>query len=641
MSLKKKQSYALDILKKGFNVFLSGEAGTGKSFVVDQFTAYLDKIGKKYVVCAPTGLAALNVGGATLHRTFKLSIDIGDPQIDLKNVEEAEVIIIDEISMCRRDIFQYIAGALIEFANPIEEFDIKRESKICRKKQIVVVGDFYQLPPVLGKADRARITKALEHDEKCGTDTYKHITSLKDTLYAFQCKEWEMLNFKSIILDEVVRQSDKDYIDNLNKIRVGDLSGLDFIRNESSKKIIKDAVYIPGTNDTANSINLNNLNKINEKEYIYFGEVEGEVGASDKPIDEKIKFKVGARVMSVVNIVEKKDKKDDREEKVLVVNGMLGTVVDLTRKTVTVEFDNGHTHTFEKYKWSVKGFKDVEVKEKDKNGKETKRKKMVMTEIGSYSQIPLKLSWAITIHKSQGQSYEMVNLDPYSFADGQLYVALSRAKNIKKLYLTKPLKEEYLKTSKVVKEFYASIQQEEYTGSTSEVEEVVKQEKCTGSTSGVQAINSLEDVAITLEKEEVGAVSMSIPKSLVWKVEYLLNNEMQLKEFESNEAELKDLRNTVKTLDKEISRLKLELEQARKEIRVEDTINDLNKEIDTLKAELEQTKLSAKRRPKISPDKEDQIIKLRKMGLGMNKIAKMVGCGDGTVRRVLLDNNIE
>ena len=174
MSLKKKQSYALDILKKGFNVFLSGEAGTGKSFVVDQFTAYLDKIGKKYVVCAPTGLAALNVGGATLHRTFKLSIDIGDPQIDLKNVEEAEVIIIDEISMCRRDIFQYIAGALIEFANPIEEFDIKRESKICRKKQIVVVGDFYQLPPVLGKADRARITKALEHDEKCGTDTYKH-----------------------------------------------------------------------------------------------------------------------------------------------------------------------------------------------------------------------------------------------------------------------------------------------------------------------------------------------------------------------------------------------------------------------------------------------------------------------------------
>ena len=85
----------------------------------------------------------------------------------------------------------------------------------------------------------------------------------------------------------------------------------------------------------------------------------------------------------------------------------------------------------------------------------------------------------------------------------------------------------------------------------------------------------------------------------------------------------------------------MELEQARKEIRVEDTINDLNKEIDTLKAELEQTKLSAKRRPKISPDKEDQIIKLRKMGLGMNKIAKMVGCGDGTVRRVLLDNNIE
>lgn len=643
MSLKKKQSYALDILKKGFNVFLSGEAGTGKSYVIEKFTEYLDSKGIKYVVAAPTGLAALNVGGATLHRTFKLSIDIGDPQIDLKNVEEAEVIIIDEISMCRRDIFQYIAGALIEFANPVEEFDIKRESKICRKKQIVVVGDFYQLPPVLGKADRARITKALEHDEKCGTDTYKHITSLKDTLYAFQCKEWEMMNFKNVVLDEVVRQSDKDYIDNLNKVRVGDATGLDFIKNESAKKKIKNAVYITGTNDTANSINLNNLNKINEKEYIYFGEVEGEVGDSDKPIDEKIKFKVGARVMSVVNIVEKKDKKDDREEKVLVVNGMLGTVVDLTRKTVTVEFDNGHTHTFEKYKWSVKGFKDVEVKEKDKNGKETKRKKMVMTEIGSYSQIPLKLSWAITIHKSQGQSYEMVNLDPYSFADGQLYVALSRAKNIKKLYLTKPLKEEYLKTSKVVKEFYASIQQEEYTGSTEvEVQEVPPQPpkvEYTGSTVEVEVqevqkeytgdteqdifdrvakeISDIleedkKDVPTILKEDEF--VSMSIPAHLVWKVESLLKNEIELKEFESTEEELKDLRNTVKTLNKEISKLKLELEQ---------------------------TKLSAKRRPKISPDKEDQIIKLRKMGLGMNKIAKMVGCGDGTVMRVLEDNNIE
>lgn len=623
MSLKKKQSYALDILKKGFNVFLSGEAGTGKSYVIEKFTEYLDSKGIKYVVAAPTGLAALNVGGATLHRTFKLSIDIGDPQIDLKNVEEAEVIIIDEISMCRRDIFQYIAGALIEFANPVEEFDIKRESKICRKKQIVVVGDFYQLPPVLGKADRARITKALEHDEKCGTDTYKHITSLKDTLYAFQCKEWEMMNFKNVVLDEVVRQSDKDYIDNLNKVRVGDATGLDFIKNESAKKKIKNAVYITGTNDTANSINLNNLNKINEKEYIYFGEVEGEVGDSDKPIDEKIKFKVGARVMSVVNIVEKKDKKDDREEKVLVVNGMLGTVVDLTRKTVTVEFDNGHTHTFEKYKWSVKGFKDVEVKEKDKNGKETKRKKMVMTEIGSYSQIPLKLSWAITIHKSQGQSYEMVNLDPYSFADGQLYVALSRAKNIKKLYLTKPLKEEYLKTSKVVKEFYASIQQEEYTGSTVEVEVQEVQKEYTGDTEQdifdrvAKEISDIleedkKDVPTILKEDEF--VSMSIPAHLVWKVESLLKNEIELKEFESTEEELKDLRNTVKTLNKEISKLKLELEQ---------------------------TKLSAKRRPKISPDKEDQIIKLRKMGLGMNKIAKMVGCGDGTVMRVLEDNNIE
>ena len=101
LKLKKKQAYALDVLKKKFNVFLSGEAGTGKSFVIDQFTNYLDAMGIKYVVCAPTGLAALNIGGTTLHRTFKLSTDLNDDTVDLKNVEEAEVIIIDEISMCR------------------------------------------------------------------------------------------------------------------------------------------------------------------------------------------------------------------------------------------------------------------------------------------------------------------------------------------------------------------------------------------------------------------------------------------------------------------------------------------------------------------------------------------------------------
>ncbi len=642
MTLKKKQAYALDILKKGFNVFLSGEAGTGKSFVIEKYTDYLDEKGIKYVVAAPTGLAALNVNGSTLHRTFGLSTKFGEAKVSLKNVEEAEVIIIDEISMCRSDIFSYIAKALIEFANPIEEFDIKKEKKICRKKQIVVVGDFYQLPPFLSDTDKDTLKKMKECDEK----TYKDLIKIEHNLYAFQCKEWELMNFKSIVLDEVVRQSDKDYIDNLNKVRIGDKSGLEFIRNESNPEKIEKAIYITGTNTVAKRINQNNLKEIKKKQYIYEADEEGLVGDPDKPVENELILKVGARVMSVVNIVDKD--KDDADDNVVVVNGMLGNVTYLDEESVKVLFDNGYEHKFEKYKWSIKGFKEVFVKEKDKDGKETKNKKMIMTEIGTYSQIPLKLAWAITIHKSQGQSYEAVNLDPFSFADGQLYVALSRAKNIKKLHLTKPLKSDYLKTAEVVKEFYKSIEtgvvpQEEYTGSTEvEVQEVPPQPPKVEYTCGTVEVEVQEvqkeytgdteqdifdrvakeisdileedkkDVPTILKEDEF--VSMSIPAHLVWKVESLLKNEIELKEFESNEEELKDLRNTVKTLNKEISKLKLELEQ---------------------------TKLSAKRRPKISQEKEEQIIKLRRMGMGMNKIAKMVGCGDGTVRRVLIDNNIE
>lgn len=637
--LKAKQRYALDMLKKKFNIFLSGEAGTGKSYVIEKFTEYLDSKGIKYVVAAPTGLAALNVNGSTLHRTFGLSTKIGEGKVSLKNVEEAEVIIIDEISMCRSDIFSYIARALIEFENPIEEYDIKRESKICRKKQIVVVGDFYQLPPFIGPSDKEILQEMKEYDKENETDTYKDILKIEHNLYAFQCKEWEMLNFKSIVLDEVVRQSDKDYIDNLNKVRIGDKSGLEFIKKESNPKKIKEAIYITGTNKTANDLNLNNLKKINEREYLYEADVEGEVGDSDKPVAEILKLKVGARVMSVVNIVDKD--KGDADDNVVVVNGMLGTVTNLTTKEVSVLFDNGYEHVFEKYKWSVKGFKEVFVKEKDKDkekdGKPTK--KMVMAEIGTFSQIPLKLAWAITIHKSQGQSYEAVNLDPYSFADGQLYVALSRAKNIKKLHLTKPLKSDYLKTAEVVKEFYKSIElgvvpQEEYTGSTEvEVQEVppqqtqveytcgTEQEKYSDSTGGVQEVNTLEDVAIALEEEEEGTdtISMDIPVDLVWKVEGLLKNEIQLKEFESNEAELNNLRNTVDTLNEKIARLELELEQAKSPV-----IHSTKPVVKESVAPVIDNKIDI-----------EKILRLTKHGLDITLIARMCNTDIATVNKVL------
>lgn len=602
LKLKKKQAYALDVLKKKFNVFLSGEAGTGKSFVIDQFTNYLDAMGIKYVVCAPTGLAALNIGGTTLHRTFKLSTDLNDDTVDLKNVEEAEVIIIDEISMCRRDIFQYIARALLKFENPIEEYSLKRESKICRKKQIVVVGDFYQLPPVIGNKDRENIEKMKQQDDELGTDFYKHITNLPDTSYAFQCEEWESLNFRSIVLDEVVRQSDKDYIDNLNKIRRGDAEGLEFIKNESHKEEIKNAIFLTSKNRDAENINQNNLDKIKGKEQIFYAEENGEVSESDKPVPKYLKFKIGARVMSVVNVTQK----DKEETHTVVVNGMMGNIINLTSDSVTVRFDDGYVHKFEKYKWSIKGFEKVKVKD-PLTGKENE--KMVLAEVGYYRQIPLKLAWAITVHKSQGQTYEAVNLNPDCFCDGQLYVALSRAKDLKKLYLTQPISTKFLKTSMDVKEFYERIEtgsaKKEYNESIDVEVQSVQQEESTSSTVGVQVVNNLEDVAIALD-----------------------DTSSTIKELNPEEI-IKDLQKTIDALNKEVSRLKYELEQAK------------SRHIDTTKEVSEpiiDNKPVANNNTKTDIDIE-KVLRLKKHGLAVSHIARMCKTDVATINKALSKHN--
>lgn len=613
MALTKKQKEALFLLTEGENIFLSGEGGTGKSFVIEKFTDYLEENNIPYVVAAPTGLAALKVGGATLHRTFKLSIDLGEKDISLKNVEKAKVIIIDEISMCRRDIFQTIARALKDFENPLEEYNIERERAICRKKQIVLVGDFFQLPPFLGKNDKILLDKVKngEIDEYF----YKDILNLEQTIYPFQCEEWEHFNFKSIVLDEVVRQKDKNYVDNLNLIRKGDTKGLEFIKKESSKEPVKEGIYLTARNKDADDLNTDNLNKINNKAYTYYAEEEGIVADSEKPVADKLVLKKGARVMCVVNIQDK-DKKDKNEEREDfntgggIVNGMCGTVTSLSNNTVTVEFDDGQSYCFEKYKWSIKGFKKVIV---DEGGE--KVEKTIMDEIGSYRQIPLKLAWAITIHKSQGQSYEAVNLDPRCFAEGQLYVALSRAKNIEKLYLTKQLRKTYLKTSEVVKEFYEKIEAEKdyIEVDFKEVSESIKtaKEEKFEEVEMEQDIfeTKVEEVSITTETEEE-YVSIKVPRSL---------KEMVLGVLHGDDIqEIDILKTRIESLERRRDILKARVEQ--------------------LEAELEKAN---RRRSKISKDKEQEILKLREQGLGMNKIAKAVGVGDGTVRRVLKDYNVK
>lgn len=446
MTFTAKQKEAFDLLVAGKNVFLSGEAGTGKSYVINSFLK--EKKSENILVCAPTGIAAINVGGITVHRAFKAPLEaIATEKIDTVSdvVLNADTIIIDEISMCRIDLFDFVAKSIklaikkrkekMKLANKLDAeswsvFFESQEDWIAWKNkktaniQFVVVGDFFQLPPVVMEKDKEILDDFYEKDIREG--------------FAFFGNEWEKMKFKTVLLNEVVRQKDVKFITALNQARIGDKECINFFNSETADKKIKDGIILTAKNKVAAEINQRELSYVNEKEYVFASDEYGEVRDSDRPADRYLKIKKNARVIMLIN-----DQHNHFQ------NGSLGTVCDIDDETITVQFDDGKISEIEKHKWTI----EDAVVEIDENGK----KRLTKKEIGSFRQFPMKLAYAITIHKSQGQTYEKVNIDPYCWASGQLYVALSRAKNLNYLHLLKKIKTNYLKTSKVVLDFYMSI----------------------------------------------------------------------------------------------------------------------------------------------------------------------------------------
>ena len=419
-NLKAKQKLACDNLEAGKNMFLTGDAGTGKSFVIQRFLRWCGKHNKEVIVCAPTGIAALNIGGVTIHRAFKAPIGpILEPIKSISSVlKTVDVIIIDEISMCRMDLFDFVASQVIH-ANLIRRKNNKKDI------QFVVVGDFFQLPPVLVEEEK----EVLEQYYK--TEIYYG--------FAFQSKYWKMCNFVNIVLDEVVRQSDMEFVTNLNNARLGKKGSLNYFYTKSSKTPIDRAIYLCGTNKAVIERNNEELNKLSTDLVEYESEIIGDVKESDKMAPDLIQLKLGARVMTLINDVQGR-----------FMNGSFGTVLELGSEYVLVILDSGETVKIDYHTWSIKGY--ALVKDKD-----TGKEKVEMTEVGSFTQIPLKLAYAITIHKSQGQTYDKVNLNPYCWDCGQLYVALSRCKNVENMHLTQQLKPNFLRVSKDVIEFYNSL----------------------------------------------------------------------------------------------------------------------------------------------------------------------------------------
>lgn len=407
--LNRSQKKALNVLKSKKNIFLTGDPGVGKTYLINLFIDELKKSNCNVLVTASTGIAALNLGGITMHKAFSIPIPAYGHPVKTSSytfLQYVDVVIIEEISLCRNDAFSYMCNC-IKMA----------EKKFNKKIQLIIIGDFYQLPPVVKQSEYNKMR------------TYGYDLSG----YAFTSIEWKTMKFKIIALHEVIRQSDIEFINNLNKLKVSNKTCIKYFNKkvQSNKEFYpENAVCLCSTNVAANAINKEKLDSIDSEQFIYLAEKTGNI-STDIPNDEVVVLKNGAKIIFLNNDNEHNN----------YYNGILGTVKECKKDGAIIETEQGKLIKVEPYIWNIYTYKS-------RNG-------IIKKEIvGTFKQMPVRLAYAITIHKSQGKTFEKIILDPKAFADGQLYVALSRLKSIDGLYLTEEIKAEYLKTNKKVKDFY-------------------------------------------------------------------------------------------------------------------------------------------------------------------------------------------
>lgn len=384
MVLTNGQLSALQLFCSGENILLLGDSGTGKSTLISAFVQQAEQSGKRVAKTASTGIAAQLIGGRTIHSLLRAYPGVRNEKIDYKekakNLDDVDVLIIDEISMLGQFFVQYLHNCLNCASHHV---------------QLVMSGDFFQLPPV------------------------------KDE-YAFLSPYWKLLNLIPCILTEVIRQKDAEFIRNINLLKYGNDQCIEYLLSHSNPVRLVDQISICATKKDADLINYAAMEKLTGNPVQYIADYEGVISDADLQVETSMILKVGMRVMSVGNGIGYS-------------NGSLGTVVSLNQSYVEVLFDNNWKVCF--------GKRNFTVDRRDIPGKTT-----------DVWQIPIRPAYAITIHKSQGQTFQYVNIDgTRCWAPGQLYVAVSRARKIEGIHFLTPIKYCNIKTDPAVIRFYEQL----------------------------------------------------------------------------------------------------------------------------------------------------------------------------------------